>query len=186
MFAALSINRLKKASPEKLEFGCGPSITPGYSGVDIRLFKGVQFVCRAWDISKYVKKGSVVEIYSRHFLEHLTYPQAELTIKAWSCILRPEGTLIIIVPDIDYHISQFNSEDEMLASDANPAWTVRQHAIAGFWGWQRQGETKLWDVHKSGYNYSLLSSWLNRYGYVKIERVVDKPWNLHVKAVKSL
>lgn len=176
--------RFKKASPVKLEFGCGPSLTSGFEGCDIRWFPGVQYICNAWEITTYVKPGVVEEIYSRHFLEHLTFPQAELTIKAWIMLLRSTGVLRVCVPDIDYHIEQFQSSDGNMPSETNPSWTLHQHALAGFWGWQREGEKSLWDVHKSGYNYAMLRSKLMQHGYIEVERIPDKPWNLHVRAIK--
>ena len=45
----------------------------------------------------HVEKNSVEEIYSRHFLEHLTFAQAEACIKSWSAILKPDGKIQIIV-----------------------------------------------------------------------------------------
>ena len=141
----------------RLEFGCGEAQPKeGYVGVDIRPFPGVRYICNAWEIIDYVGPSSVTSIYSRHFFEHLTFPQADMTLNAWSAILKPGGKLQIIVPDIMYHIRQFLSPDGQAPSATNPKWTLRQHALAGFWGWQREGDTKNWDVHKSGYDYALI------------------------------
>ena len=118
-------------------------------------------------------------------MEHLTFTQAELTIQSWTKILKPSGILRICVPDIDYHINQFQSNAWNSPAEANSDWTVYQHAIAGFWGWQREGDTKLWDVHKSGYNLTILQLLLEKNGYKNIERIPDQPWNLHIKAIRS-
>lgn len=184
LYRLVMIGRMRKSSPKRIEFGCGPNLTDGFVGCDIRWFPGVKYVCDAWKICSYVNYGVVEEIYSRHFLEHLTFHQAELTIQCWTKILKPSGTLRICVPDIDYHIVQFQSNNWDSPSEANPAWTVHQHAIAGFWGWQRESNTKLWDVHKSGYNLTMLQIWLEKNGYQYVERIPDQPWNLHVKATR--
>lgn len=169
----------------KLDVGCG-DVKPkkGFYGVDIRSFPWVKFKCNAWDIGKHIKPNSVEEIYSRHFMEHLTFPQTDLFLAATYLILRPKGTINIIVPDISYHIKQFLIPDRSLPSETNPKWTLLEHAQAGFWGWQREGDKNFWDVHKSGYDYPSLEKKLTENGFVKIIHIADDPWNLNVKAEK--
>lgn len=166
---------------QKLDVGCGPKKPmPGFVGVDTRPFSWVKYVCDAWKIDKHVRPDSISEIYSRHFFEHLTFAQADLTLKAWERILVPSGTLRIIVPDIEYHIKQFLTPNSLTPSETNPKWTVLEHALAGFWGWQNEGEEKFWDVHKSGYDFRCLEMKLLQHGFSDIRRIDDKPWNLNV------
>ena len=66
-------------------------------------------------------------------------------------------------------------EDPNAPSPTNAAWTQRQHAIAGFWGWQR-GEGTVWDIHKSGYDFEMMRELLERFGFD------DDPWHLNVLA----
>lgn len=181
----LLCKRIIKDSPLRLEFGCGPSLKPGFEGVDIRWFPGVRYICNSWKIGKYVKKESVTEIYSRHFLEHLTFAQVDLTLEEWSWILEKGGMVEIIVPDLDYHISQWIAHDGSRVSEVNPAWTLREHAIAGFWGWQREGDSKFWDVHKCGFNFETLRDFLEKHRFQRVCRIKSEPWNLHVQALKS-
>ena len=171
-------------NPPKIEFGCGPNLTAGFVGCDIQWFPGVIYICNAWEICSYIVPSVVDEIYSRHFLEHLTFSQVEMTLDCWVKILKPSGIVRVCVPDIDYHIAQFQTLPWESPSKANPDWTVHQHAVAGFWGWQRDGENKFWDVHKSGYNFEMLSIILQKKGFINVERIVDKPWNLYVKAIR--
>lgn len=169
----------------KLEFGCGPKLTPGFVGVDIRPFSGVEYLCDAWKADKFISESSVDEIYSRHFFEHMTFEQGSLILRTWRKLLRPGGKLKIIVPDIEYHIDQFRSLSWKDSAEFNPKFTTIEHALAGFWGWQREGETKFWDVHKSGYSFNLLESVLVKHGFVNILRLEDKPWNLTVECHKG-
>jgi len=165
----------------KLEFGCGESKPkPGFVGVDIRKNKYVKYVCNAWDIGSFVKKETISEIYSRHFFEHLTFKQADKTLRAWWKILAPSGKIQIILPDIEYHIKQFLSDDYSTPSEANPKWTNLEHALAGFWGWQREGDAETWDLHKSGYSYKSLKEKLLKHGFTDIKRLDDKAWNLKI------
>lgn len=177
--------RTVKTQPKKLDFGCGPEPKSGYVGVDIRKMPGVEYVCNAWEINRYVQEASITNIYSRHFFEHLTFQQADITLQAWYDVLVPEGSIQLILPDIQYHIEQFINPNPAERSAANSEWTVLEHAIAGFWGWQREGQTKTWDVHKSGYNLSLLKEKLIQNGFCGIERLPDEPWNLNVVCRKS-
>ena len=61
----------------KIEFGCGATPTKtDFKTCDIRNLPGIDFVCPAWEISNHVQLNTVDEIFSRHFLEHLTFIQA--------------------------------------------------------------------------------------------------------------
>lgn len=168
----------------RLDFGCGENAKPGFIGVDIRPNPGVEYVCNSWEIVHYVGAASVAEIYSRHFLEHLTFPQARSTLNAWRSILMPKGKLEILVPDIRYHIGQYLDDNPKEPAEANSDWTVREHAVAGFWGWQREADEQLWDVHKSGYDETSLRELLLEFGFDHVTRVSNKPWHLHMTATK--
>ena len=57
-----------------LEFGCGDTPRkPKYFGVDVRDLPNVKYICNAWEIDQHVEENSIENIYSRHFMEHLTY-----------------------------------------------------------------------------------------------------------------
>ncbi len=168
----------------KLDFGCGKRPKRGFVGVDIRKSKHVELVCNAWEIVNLVSPGTVAEIYSRHFFEHLTFAQADKTLKAWRKILVSGGIVQVIVPDIRYHIAQFLSPNPFAPSEASSGWTLRVHALAGFWGWQREGDTKFWDVHKSGYDFESLKTKLLENGFCDVQQIEDKPWHLNVMCNK--
>ena len=107
-----------KASPKKLEFGCGTRVQKDFKGVDIRYFKGVYFLCNSYDITNYVLKNSVEQIYSRHFLEHLTYKQGLKTLTSWLEILKQGGSLEVELPDLDYHLDQFKKDWDNIISNS--------------------------------------------------------------------
>ena len=92
----------------KIEFGGGKSPKKiDWIQCDIQDLPNIDIVCDAWKITDHVEKNSVEEIYSRHFLEHLTFAQAEACIKSWSAILKPDGKIQIIVPNLEWHFKQF-------------------------------------------------------------------------------
>lgn len=168
--------------PLRLDVGCGARLREGHVGVDVRALPGVKYVCDAWELDRQLEPASVDAIYSRHFFEHLSFAQGELTLRAFRRVLRPQGGLQLIVPDIRYHMKQFLGATPRSVSAANPRWTGRQHALAGFWGWQRDGDRALWDVHKAGYDEDMLAEALKRAGFERVKRQPDRPWNLSLTA----
>lgn len=138
----------------KIEFGCGANPTkPGFLTCDIRSLPGIDFVCPAWEINQHVVNNTVEEIFSRHFFEHLTFLQGEKLVKIWRDILQSGGVCELVVPNMEFHIRQWINRDNM------------NHARAGFWGWQREGEFEVWDVHKSGYNKQALTELFTKNGF---------------------
>ena len=158
-----------------IEFGCGENPTKeGFKTCDIRSLPKIDFVCAAWDIDKLVEQSSVENIFSRHFFEHLTFIQGRKTLKSWHKIMKPGAVCEIILPNMDYHIDQWMSGKNI------------DHANAGFWGWQREGDTELWDVHKSGYNFDTLQTVLIDEHFINIECIKRKGKHLHVKFSKPI
>jgi len=63
--------------------------------------------------------------------------------------------------------------------------TNREHAVAGFYGWQKSD----YDIHKWGYTFETLSKSLTKIGYSNIRRIEDNSTsaalNLRVIAEKN-
>lgn len=169
-----------------LEFGCGDTPRrPEYDGVDIRTLPTVKHVCNAWDITEHVSDESIDIVFSRHFLEHLTFHDANRTIRAWHTILKDDGVCEIIVPDMRYHIEQF-LHPKRKSKKYNDQWSIETVARFGFWGHQRETEDGLvWDVHKSGYDFELLRDILLENGFSRVKKIKSKRKNLIVKAYKK-
>ena len=158
-----------------IEFGCGDNPTKqGFKTCDIRSLPKIDYVCPAWDIDTLVEHNSVDNIFSRHFFEHLSFIQGRKTLRAWQNIMKPGAICEMLLPDIDFHIQQWISGQDI------------EHAQAGFWGWQREGDTEVWDIHKSGYNFNTLQNILVQEKFVNIERIKNKGIHLHVKFSKSI
>lgn len=157
----------------KIEFGCGENPSKvGFKTCDIRNLPGIDFVCEAWNIGELIEESSVDEIFSRHFFEHLTFRQGEMLLDAWYNILKPNGIVEMITPNMTYHFKQWinrSSEKEFL------------HARAGLWGWQRGSAEEIWDVHKSGYDFESISKLLFRKKFKDIKLVSEKnSMHLHI------
>ena len=153
----------------KIEFGGGENPKrPDWKQCDVRKLPNIDYVCDAWRINEFIERNKVDEIYSRHFFEHLTFEQGQYTLIAWRDILKPNGRLEIIVPDMDFHIKQWTTGSDM------------DHAKAGFWGWQRGNFLDIWDIHKSGYNFKTLKELLEKYMFTDVERLTYKEGHLGV------
>lgn len=86
-----------KRGPFKIDLGCGPHKQKGFIGVDRTKFKGVDHVVDLtlpWPIAD--KK--VDEIFSSHFLEHLTPPQRCHFFNELNRVMKDDGKATIIVP----------------------------------------------------------------------------------------
>lgn len=167
----------------RLDVGCGPRLRPGHVGVDVRALPGVGIVCDAWELDERLPPHSVESIYCRHFFEHLTFAQGRRTLQAFHRVLRPGGELQVIVPDMRYHMRQYLDARPSTRSDANAKWSARQHALASLFGWQRDGERELWDVHKAGYDQATLTEALAAAGFGRVRRLPEQPWHLSVTAI---
>ncbi len=165
----------------KLDIGCGPNVRAGYEGVDIRPLPGVRFNCNALDLPNIIQPGSVEAIYSRHFLEHLTEAEGRRFLGICYALLQEGGLLEVIVPDLYYHAGNLIDAPE-LPSDYHPQVSNQQHALAAFYGWQRDAT----DVHRWGYIEETLRAALQQAGfvYIELDRSLDL-WHLGLTAFRQ-
>lgn len=85
------------AGPIKLDLGCGTRKQPGFVGVDAIDFVGVDEVRdlrQPWPW----KDGSVDEVFSSHFVEHLTGPERVHFFNELYRVLKVGGKATVIVP----------------------------------------------------------------------------------------
>ncbi len=85
---------------EKLNFGCGKRFAPGWVNIDfhsadplvkrVNLLQGFPFADRSFDV-----------VYSSHVLEHFTPQQAQFLLQEAYRVLKPQGIIRIVVPDLE-------------------------------------------------------------------------------------
>lgn len=167
--------------------GCGEDIREGFLHADIRKFDHVDYVCKAWELSFQLME--INHIYSRHMLEHLTNYEADRTLRDWFKSLKINGTVRIIVPNMDFHAKQW-LEAEWTEETLKNKTSDAQHSFAGFWGWQEECDPwakdyndSHWSVHKSGYNTKRMKLLLERIGFVNIE--IEIKSDIHLVATAS-
>jgi len=166
----------------KIEFGAGETPAyPDYKKCDIRDVEGIDFVCNAWEIDQHVEADTVEHVFSRHFLEHLTYRQAFAYADACYKIIKPGGVFEFVIPNFVWHVRQWLTEDNVMGFNIDDPF---QRGIDGLWGKQRGELEDLWDVHKSGWKEWQAHKLCTGAGFTKVETVESKIKNLHIKAVK--
>ncbi len=167
--------------------GCGADIKEGFIHIDLRKFNHVDYVCKAWEVSNYLME--INHIYSRHMLEHLTNYEADRSLRDWFKALKTNGTIKIIVPNMDFHAKQW-LEAQWTEETLKDKWSDAQYSFAGFWGWQEECDPwnkdyndSYWSVHKSGYNERRIKLLLKRIGFVNIKTEIKS--DVHLVATAS-
>jgi SAM-dependent methyltransferase len=87
------------ATDLRLDIGAGPiRHAPDFLTVDA--FTKADVSAQMWALP--FPDGAVDEIWSSHALEHVALVDVDPTLREWFRVLRPGGTAIIQVPNLDY------------------------------------------------------------------------------------
>ncbi|VVB75344.1 Methyltransferase domain protein [uncultured archaeon] len=154
----------------KLEIGSGNKPQKGYIHFDIRAGIGADVVGDARELP--FKEGECDEVYSRFFLEHLPRKDALLALKEMFRVLKRDGKLEIIVPNIAYFCKLFSEE-----SGQKKEWALNK-----IYGFEHYKE----DHHFFGYDEEILSKALKESGFIEIKRADEEEQYLHLTAKKPL
>jgi len=83
----------------------------------------------AWELP--LQSQTVEEIYSRHFFEHLTPSEADRTLIEWRRVLKLDGKIRMIIPNLLYHCKQIFIEGQSeFVKESN-----FNHALYSIYGW---------------------------------------------------
>lgn len=91
--------KLKPVEPLKLDLGCGPNPREGFIGVDVLPFDGK--VGKVFDLRKSPwpwASGSVDEVHSSHFLEHLTGAERVPFFNELYRVMKKDAKASIVTP----------------------------------------------------------------------------------------
>jgi predicted SAM-dependent methyltransferase len=91
-----------------LNVGCGDFIYPQFINLDYVWRQGID-IC--WDITKKpypLADGSLDGIYSEHCLEHIPLPACEKNLAEFYRLLKPGGSIRIVVPDAELYFTIYN------------------------------------------------------------------------------
>ena len=99
------------------------------------------------------KPKSFKYAYCSHFLEHITKDQGEIFLKNIFNILEDNGVLRIVVPDLEFAISLYNSDKEKM---------LKKYFFLN--------KKSFFSNHRYMYDYETLSKVLSKVGFNKIKR----------------
>lgn len=100
------INRKAIAGKQYLDLGCGPNPHTEFINLDYSWHPEID-IC--WDITRNVpvESESMTGIFTEHCLEHLPFGSIDRVLSECWRILKPGGTLRIIVPDGELYLTQY-------------------------------------------------------------------------------
>ena len=146
--------------PLRLHVG-GKQCVAGWKILNVQPGAGVDFVGDCSDLSQF-EDGVVDEIYASHVVEHLGYQEKlPRTLAEFQRVLTKDGTVRISVPDFEVLSRLF--------LDPRHSPSERIHIMRMVFG----GQTDPHDFHYVGLSFEILSGFLARAGFSRVERVGD-------------
>ena len=133
----------------RLHLGSGPQALPGWINIDNLPYPGVDLV---WDLARGIPLREAKFIFAEHFIEHLSFNQAEQFVRNCRAALRDDGILLLSTPNLDWvwHTSY-------ASGDALRDCFVINRAFHG-WG------------HQFLYNIAALTNLLHDNGFETVRR----------------
>lgn len=146
-------NGLKKA----IDIGCGPVHAPlgeGYHVIrtDIRDECNPDYRCDVRSLP--FNNGYFDLVFSSHVLEHFGRWEWKDVLKEWVRVLKPEGELRLVLPNINWAISKFQ-DGSWQRGDVYP------HVFNVLYG----GQSNPYDFHYNGWTEETLKASLEEFGF---------------------
>lgn len=171
----------------KLEIGCGKKPRAGFQTCDIRDLPEVDYVCAADNLP--FEAEQIEMIYSRHVIEHFTLKEFLKVLEEWNRVLKPEGEIYIICPNLLWHLNQIIKGTHQSFYLKRSGQNDRYWGFGSLFGWQQD----IFDIHKFGYYFELLKDILEEFGFYQIENLTNsskgienEPWHLEIRGKKKI
>ncbi len=156
----------------RLHIGCGPGHLPGWVNIDVHPAPLAMNVL--WGLP--FEEGSVRIVFVSHLLEHLYYPvDARAFLTEVRRVLHPEGTLRVIVPDVEQCIEAYTGNDRDFFGSRRETWDwwpENPTRLEDFLAYAGAGTDPgyLFEAHKFGYDFETLSRLLQDAGFSRVQR----------------
>lgn len=174
----------------KLNLGCGKDIKEGYINIDVNNRDPRVIKCDIRQLPQFAN-DSIDEIYLSNVLEHLCSKDLQPTLKEWNRILKVNGKIIIIVPNVIGAVKAFveNRLDTSGFSRRYLHWSPEEvvfqmlYGRADIFGDNEPIECQ----HMTGFSYNRLKRFLEECGFqiTKTNDSTDTDQNLQVEAIKA-
>lgn len=144
----------------KLNLGSANVRIEGYTNLDIYPFENVDIL---HDIEKRLpfENDSIEEIYCHHALEHCSMEAISSMLKDWNRVLKTDGKIRIITPEINSCMKKFLETPE---SDSNKWGYMIEYILGG----QHHQEGQ--QFHKSAYTVERLKNLVENSGF-KVDEI---------------
>jgi predicted SAM-dependent methyltransferase len=162
------VRRAKLVGKKYLNVGCGPNTDGRYINLDYNWHPGIDL---CWDITKGlpIDSESLTGIYTEHCLEHLPIGAIRAVLEEFRRVLRPGGSLRIIVPDGELYLTRY--ADIIRGDSREPLPYSEADARDGVYGpilsvnriFREHG-------HQFIYDFDLLKKLLEGCGFADIKR----------------
>ena len=136
----------------------GKAIHPDWKILNALEAPGVDFLGDIMDLSPF-PDACCESVYASHILEHVNQSKMINTLKEIRRLLIPGGTLMISVPNLTVLSELF--------IDPDLDFKQKFHVMRMMFG----GQIDSYDFHYIGLSYEILSDYLNKAGFQKIQRV---------------
>jgi predicted SAM-dependent methyltransferase len=165
----MQLNRLNTLSKQYLNIGCGPNLDDKYLNLDYQ-WRPKLDLC--WDITKGIplSDNSIQGIYTEHCLEHITFESCQDAINAFYRILKPSGSVRIIVPDAELYINLY--VESKCGKTVNFPYTTEQDIESGYTPLMAVNRVFRNHGHLFAYDHDTLSMMLMKAGFINITKEV--------------
>jgi len=138
----------------RLQLGCGNQIFENYINVDYKQLYGVNVQADVRQLP--FKDNSIELIETYHTFEHIPRQEVASTLNGWYKVLKPNGILIIEIPDFNQ-----NCRDYLDAIERED-WDEATMQLAYVYGGDTSASE---DAHRWGYSLLSLAGFLYRAGF---------------------
>jgi predicted SAM-dependent methyltransferase len=113
------INRERLRKKDYLDVGCGPNTHEHFINLDYGWRPGID-IC--WNIAKGIPLDdrSVSGVFSEHCLEHVSLEAVDFVLSEFWRVLRPGGSLRIVVPDGELYLTRYTDIIRRQSNDLLP------------------------------------------------------------------